>query len=64
MGCGTLVQRTIHGTSIIGILTDSRIIHDKEMANETFATFTSVYTDEKKNIQLHPDIFFQSSEVG
>ena len=56
------MQRVVHGNSITGILTDSQTIHNKEMAEMTFATFTSDSTNETMDIQLHPNSFFKSNE--
>jgi hypothetical protein len=63
-GCGTLVERIVHGKSIIAILTDSQVICNEEMAEKSFATFTCDGTDETMVVQLYPDIFFLSNEVG
>ena len=63
-GCGTLVYRIVDGENIIAILTDNRVIFNKEMAEKTVATFRCNGTNETLEVYLQPEIFFESSGVG
>jgi hypothetical protein len=49
---------------IVAILTNHHVVKDKEMASKTTATFNYDGRGEPMVINLHPQIFFRTSQVG
>lgn len=64
IGSGSFVQVRLDEKTINAILTNHHVIKNEQMAVKTLATFNYDGQSQPVHVNLCPDIFFRTSEVG